>query len=439
MAAAAPTYRAVEKDVADAELRLQARYGQGISATYVCSTCSRFAYEHPDCNVKDCRESVLIPEEYETRLVDQLQDLQNVLDEKEKADKLAAAFDEQKEESDARLVKLGAFMQKHKRITKRLQKAIQERTATASTNEEFLEDAKQICKALRDLKISKVLSPSLRDIDEDSNDDPPPRAPVIPTPPAVAPAPRPPHVTPAPPPHVTPAPTPHVTPAPPPPPPPPTTTPKTSPPKLREQPGVTIIHSNDGDVCGGVPDGDKTMKALKSVDCGAFNTTQGGINFLKAKNKLFSFFQTCCAQDTMYTLVAILSRLSPDLKCQIEQLQEKKNHFTSFEAFFREFEKLIYPDLETILLTEINAFKQGKKSVRTYYTQFKYLLNELGVDEDRYVLQFIRNLTDPVIREAMRARPIAIAEDKMKSVADHAIRMEETETEEKRVFHLRNG
>ena len=86
MMAAAPTYRTAERDVADAESKLQHRYGLGISATYVCSTCSRFAHEHPDCNVKDCTESVLIPEEYETRLVDQLQDLQNVLDEKVKAD-----------------------------------------------------------------------------------------------------------------------------------------------------------------------------------------------------------------------------------------------------------------------------------------------------------------------------------------------------------------
>ena len=69
--------------------------------------------------------------------------------------------------------------------------------------------------------------------------------------------------------------------------------------------------------------------------------------------------------------------------------------------------------------------------MRTYYTQFKYLRNELGVDENRYVLQFIRDLTDPIIREAMRARPIAIAEDKMRSVADHAMPMEETETGEK--------
>ena len=61
----------------------------------------------------------------------------------------------------------------------------------------------------------------------------------------------------------------------------------------------------------------------------------------------------------------------------------------------------------------------------------QYLLNGLGVDENRYVLQFIRNLTVPVIREAIRARPIAIAEDEMKSVAGHAIRMKETDTEEK--------
>ena len=176
--AAAPTYRAVEKDVADAESKLQKRYGQGISATYVCSTCSRFAHEHPDCNVKDCNESVLIPEEYETRLVGQLQDLQNVLDERERANALAKALDDQKEDGDARLVKLGAFLQKKRRIERRLEVALQERKTAASTDAEFLAAVTAATKALKELDISKMLSPS----DDDDDVVAPPRAPDIATP-----------------------------------------------------------------------------------------------------------------------------------------------------------------------------------------------------------------------------------------------------------------
>ena len=400
---ATPSYRAAEKQVADAEAALQSRYGKGVSATYTCSVCSRFSHDHADHDVKDCTMSPISSDEYKDRLADQLADLQNVLSEHDKVSQLGEALDEQKEAGDLRLVKLGALMQKIKRIQKRLKNALVERSTAAADDREFFDAVVQLHVQLDNLGISNVMSPSPTAVDSESEDEvPPPRAPYIYTP---MPSPRPST-------------------------PPPRTTGSglTSPPRLKEQPGVIIIHETSGDICGGSPDGNKIIRCMKSVDCGEFSASQGGIKFLQTKNKLFTFLSICCPTDTMYTHVAILYRLAPTLKYHLDNLTKMKNHFTSFAAFFKEFELLVYPDLESIVQMKIAKFSQGTRTVRSYYSDFAYLLNEIGMEEDRFVLHFIDNLSDARIKNAMQARPLSIAEDSMKAIADHASRMEELST-----------
>ena len=70
---------------------------------------------------------------------------------------------------------------------------------------------------------------------------------------------------------------------------------------------------------------------------------------------------------------------------------------------------------------EVDAFKQGKRTVHAYYMDFSYLLREMGVEEDRFILQFIDNLNETIIRKAMKERPIAISKDTMKELAEHAM------------------
>ena len=403
---ATPSYRAAEKQVADAEAALQSRYGKGVSATYTCSVCSRFSHDHADHDVKDCTMSPISSDKYKDRLADQLADLQNVLSEHDKVSQLGEALDEQKEAGDLRLVKLGALMQKIKRIQKRLKNALEERSTAAADDREFFDAVVQLHVQLDNLGISNVMSPSPTAVDSESEDEvPPPRAPYIYTP---MPSPRPST-------------------------PPPRTTGSglTSPPRLKEQPGVTIIHATSGDICGGSPDGNKIVKVMKSVDCGGFSASQGGINFLQAKNKLFTFLSICCAMDTMYTQVGILYRLAPTLKHHLDELTSKTSYFTSFEMFFKHFELLVYPDLDAIVQMKVAKFAQGSRTVRTYYSDMAYLLKEINQDEDRFVLQFIDNLSNEEIKKAMRARPVSIANDSMKAIAEHASRMEALSTNSK--------
>ena len=420
------SYRDAEKKVADAEKTLQDRYGRGVTAAYTCSNCSRFASEHSDHDVKDCALTPITKEEYADRLAEQMDAIGSMLGEHAKASQMEGALEEQKEANDLRLVKLGAFMHKHQRIQKRLKNALEERATAAIGDKLFFETMAELHVLLDKMNISNVMSPSITAVDSDDDDDiGPPRAPyiytpiqpkdIIPTSPAAS-----------------------TTPPPPPLPPPPSLPPPpgghgalSSPPRLKEQPGVTITHASSGEICGGTPDGEKVIKCLKSVDSGEFSSSQGGIQFLQAKNKLFTFLSICCPNDTMYTHVAILYRLAPTLKYHLDDLAAKKNHFTSFEAFFHEFEHLVYPDLDSIVQMKVNKFTQGDRTVRTYYTDMTYLLKELGVDEDRFILQFIENLSNPQIKAAMKARPISIAKDSMKDIAEHASRMEELSANDK--------
>ena len=120
------------------------RYGQGVSATYVCSKCSRFAYQHADHDVKNCSLPAITADGYAARLAKQIDDLQGVLSDRDKMTQMETALEEQKELSDLRMVKLGAFMQKVKRIQKRMKNAFKERTTAACDNREFFKQLVEV-------------------------------------------------------------------------------------------------------------------------------------------------------------------------------------------------------------------------------------------------------------------------------------------------------
>ena len=55
--AGATAYRDIEKEIVKAEKEIRRQYGDGISATYICTTCWRYSTEHEDENVKGCKLS----------------------------------------------------------------------------------------------------------------------------------------------------------------------------------------------------------------------------------------------------------------------------------------------------------------------------------------------------------------------------------------------
>ena len=136
--------------------------------------------------------------------------------------------------------------------------------------------------------------------------------------------------------------------------------PLSQPPMLYEPPpGVVILHETNGRTCGGKPDGKVVLKTTKNTDLQHFSAKLTGIEFVSAKKKLFNFLETICAQENMYTQVAILSRISPSLHHRIDELKQKKEYYTSFTMFFDEFQDLVFPDLDAIIIRELHQHKQG--------------------------------------------------------------------------------
>ena len=160
--------------------------------------------------------------------------------------------------------------------------------------------------------------------------------------------------------------------------------PLTQPPKLYEPaPGVIILHETRGNMVGGCPDGKVVLKTTKGSDLKHFSAKLSGVKFVSAKKKLFHFLETICSQDTIYTHIAILSRIAPLFDHRMDQLKLKTEYFTSFKMFFDEFQNMVFPDLDAIVIRELHQHKQGNRTVREYHNSFNHYC----------VKRTIRNLT----------------------------------------------
>ena len=182
--------------------------------------------------------------------------------------------------------------------------------------------------------------------------------------------------------------------------------------------------------CGGTPNGERVLKSFKNLDI-KFQASDSATKFLASKKQLLKTFETCYAQETIYTLIAIFEHTAPTLKTEIAMMTCRECHYTSFHKFFEEFEARIFPDLGPQLLQNLRNFKQEKKNIRTYYIQYLDLLKECGREPNSHILDFINGLTDPEIQIALQNRPFGLFADTLKDVAEHAIRIEQAKKERK--------
>ena len=192
--------------------------------------------------------------------------------------------------------------------------------------------------------------------------------------------------------------------------------------------GVAIVHASGGSVCGGSPDGKKVLQALKQNKLKNFTASLSGVEFVKHKKALFSFLRAVCSEDTMYTHVTILEMISPTLDHQLDQLKEKENHYTSFVHFFGDFQKAIFPDLDAIVVKEVYAHKQGKRCIREYHSSLVNLLKIVGLPQDHFIKNFLDGLENSAIRQKLLEREKPASEETLKSIAEHAIKIEEAKT-----------
>ena len=528
--AGATAYRDIEKEIVKAEKEIRRQYGDGISATYICTTCWRYSTEHEDENVKGCKLSRKSEVKYAEDLQRQLATLQRLLHDKSRKDELArdlhaleqvsSTLKSQIQHHNENFMALGGYVKGIGKLIEELSSAVVKRENVEVEETTFISMLNEILSRAGELSYYKMLEEirarpagAEATVDDDAGsvlsrgdeEDPyawdadhlsphhdpsaPPSHPATrphsrasfpphssasivptthPTAPIDPPAPThplaPPHppaptipgaptlptvpIDPAAPASILPAPyhpptypTPSVYPAPstlpapplhpappaPHPHPPVPDKPTTSPPMLREQPGVIIIHESNGAYCGGRPDSDRVIKALKSKDAAEIKFSAGmtGLRWCQNRRDLFELLDSTCPSATMYTQIAVFSHLCKGLGCQLDEIRLRKSTFTSFEKFFAEFEKMIYPDLKSVLIREATNFKQGKRCIRTYYSDFINLLNLIDAQPSFYILHFVDNLNDPDIRTRLECRERPIYEDTMEAICQQAVRIEE--------------
>ena len=200
-------------------------------------------------------------------------------------------------------------------------------------------------------------------------------------------------------------------------------------PGLRDPlPGQILDHSTGGLTCGGTPDGEKVLKSFKTLTI-KFQANNTPMEFLKSKKALLKAFETCYAQETLYTLIAIFEHCAPSLETEIAMMTSRECEFQSFYEFFAEFESRIYPDLGAQMLQSLKKFTQLKQNARTYYIRYLELVNECKRRPDDHILDFISGLADVEIQIALQNRPMGLFQDTLKDVAEHAIRIEQAKSQ----------
>ena len=151
---------------------------------------------------------------------------------------------------------------------------------------------------------------------------------------------------------------------------------------------VPLIHRTDGQVCGGVPDSDKVLRAGKILKA-EFCESDSPLKYLE-KRRLFVNEIRCYFSDLdIYTLLSIFALKGSAYYKIYAPLFDLQCHFTSFLHFLKEFELRIFPNLQSIALATLHTRRQKPdETVRQYFNEFADLLSIVDRDQDDYINEF---------------------------------------------------
>ena len=187
-----------------------------------------------------------------------------------------------------------------------------------------------------------------------------------------------------------------------------------------------LKHQTSGHMCGGNASMDhlKTLNRLTGhVD---FTKEVKGerdfITYLKNERNFISALEGACDKKvTLYTMVSLFATKANIWGHTIERLQKKKNHFTSFRMFLREFRERQWPNLKQQTMSEARECVQkgNHESIECYAEKFETLYTMAKLDPDDHVEQFIAGLYNPEIRNAARLAYFQDEERTLESVRNY--------------------
>ena len=145
--------------------------------------------------------------------------------------------------------------------------------------------------------------------------------------------------------------------------------------------------------------------------------------------------------ETAYTMISLFTAKAQSFYTAWGPLLEKKEHFTSFSHFLREFEERRYPDLSSAAFLRFRRCRQEEQgeSVRLYWLRFEDLSRVVGIDPSTHMTPFINGVKSKRIREAIRvewsrthdsAKVIELADQMEMGDEMERLREEELGTEE---------
>ena len=178
--------------------------------------------------------------------------------------------------------------------------------------------------------------------------------------------------------------------------------PRGHPPGLEDESGP-VIHETDGAICGGKPDSKFIAKVLSSFPV-EFKNTDDAFSYLTKRRTFMVQLKSTMPNETAYTMISLFTTKAQSLYTAWEPLLGKKEHFTSFSHFLREFEERRFPDLSSAAFLRFRRCRQEMKgeSVRLYWLRFEDLARVVGIDPSTHMTPFINGVKSKLIRAAIR-------------------------------------
>ena len=196
------------------------------------------------------------------------------------------------------------------------------------------------------------------------------------------------------------------------------------------EPEVELKHQLDGHMCGGHSTADELKQLMRLVTSIDFTKSVQGetayVTYITNEEQLVSAIESVANREkpTLYTLVALFRNKATPWKYTIKTLLKKKEYFTSFRHFLKEFRETQWPNQEQTALIEAEQCEEKvKESIEQYYERFVQLQEMAGLDPEKRIEAFIAGLKDEDVRKEVRYEKYEPNTRTLEKVKNHAVQV----------------
>ena len=187
--------------------------------------------------------------------------------------------------------------------------------------------------------------------------------------------------------------------------------------------GRLIVHSYGGAVCGGSPNS-RECKNSKYYITVKFLSSDKPTQHMRKEKKILSQMRSHYSSSSLYTLVDILRKQSPEIDHILEPMVDQEGVYTSFKAFMTDLRSRRFPNIHTACYTEYSELKQGDGTAYELYLDMLGLLQNMGRDPNQCTHDYIGKLKHEAVRNALSTA--SYSDNNLQILAAHADKVERT-------------